>query len=145
MRILRSICGIPEVPVSRFAQVIFHGNKAATCQSVTSPSSSSFMDSISSFEISKLLTSTFSISRAFFALLGKVMKLCCRDHLSLISSERSQLGAMLAHLTKSCAGVQSYALESSTIFGWFMRIARASGAYASITMLCFAQIFLISV
>lgn len=96
----------------------------------------------SSSEISKPLTSTFSTSRSFLTLLGSVIMLFCRDHLTGAQSASRvyQDGHRATHLTNSCAGVHSYALARLTILGCLIRMALASGAYASTLMSCLAQV-----
>lgn len=96
----------------------------------------------SSSDISKPLTSTFSTSRSFLTLLGSVIMLFCRDHLTRAQSASwvHQNGHCVTHLTNSCAGVQPYALARLTILGCLIRIALASGAYASTLMSCLAHV-----
>jgi hypothetical protein len=97
-------------------------------QSVTKYSSKPSIVFISSAPTSNPSTFPLATILSFVTLLGKGTYPCCR-----------------LHLIKSCAGVQAYLFDNSTIFGCFIRRARASGAYASTTISCWAQNEVISV
>lgn len=91
-------------------------------QSVTRYSSQPSNALTSSSKISKPPISAFALILSLSTDFGSGTYPFCRDH-----------------LTNNCAGVHLYFLLNSTTFGCLNRRARASGAYASTTMLFWVQ------